>query len=118
MKIMHPIIGALLAIATLISSCSKTTPIPVPKNKMNYIGTWSGNGVRLKISSDGTVDYTDRRNSKKISLNGPIVDFSGNDFEIKTWNAAMEFDVSKAPYQDKADIKMHINGAILKKVGR
>ena len=70
----------------------------------------------LRITKDGSVRYKRVRGATTTSVNGPIKDFSGNNFEVGVGPMSTTFIVSKPPFQDGGQWKMVVDDVELTRV--
>ena len=81
----------------------------MPDEKKNYIGEWRGHGIRLRIYSDGMVDYKRHRGSTKVKINMGITEFDGDDFIVGFWFLTTRFNVSRPPHQENGEWRMTVD---------
>ncbi|WP_051311511.1 hypothetical protein [Zooshikella ganghwensis] len=96
----------------LLSGCGK----PVPENKLDYVGEWQSEEMRLFIARDGTVAYKRWKNGVTTSVNGPITEFIEDDFEVGLLFLTTRFEVSTPPRQVDGIWQMVVDGVMLTKV--
>lgn len=101
----------LLVASGMLAACKK----PVPPEKSDYVGEWQNQSMYLLISQGGTVQYRRLNDSGTVTLDGPIKDFVGNDFEVGIGPMATTFVVSKPPYRQGEDWKMVVDRVELTK---
>ena len=53
-------------------ACSGVTPTPVPPEKTDYVGSWSGGPVTLTIEANGMLHYKKESGGTSSSLDAPI----------------------------------------------
>ncbi len=113
------IVGAVLLLGTIGAVAffvnSATSGIAVPSDKEDYVGSWVGKGVALRIQKDGTINYTKREGSKKTNINGvKIKRFDGDSFVV---NALVEvrFDVDDPPEKGEKFWTMTVDGTELRR---
>ncbi|MGI0118812.1 hypothetical protein [Zooshikella sp. RANM57] len=97
----------------LLTGCSK----PVPENKLDYVGQWQSEEMRLFISRDGTVAYKRWKKGVTTSIDGPITEFIGDDFEVGVLFITTRFEVSTPPKQVDGVWQMVVDGVVLTRVG-
>tara|TARA_Y100001973_G_scaffold15561_1_gene22519 strand:- start:76 stop:417 length:342 start_codon:yes stop_codon:yes gene_type:complete len=100
----------IIAIAGLVG-CSQ----PVPNDKLDYVGEWQSPEMYLLILADGSVAYERLKDGGKVSVNGPMKGFKGNDFEVGIGLLATTFEVSQPPYLENGKWYMVVDGVKLKK---
>jgi hypothetical protein len=112
-KLMH-ILKLLILAGTLLIlfACGK----PVPPEKSSYVGDWQSPNMSLKITQDGNVVYHRVRGNATTSIDAPIKDFIGNDFEVGISSITTTFVVSSLPHQEDGVWKMTVDGVTLSKV--
>ncbi len=86
---------------------------PLPAEKAAYAGEWHEQNMHLLIAQDGAVVYERRRDTETTSINGPIIRFSGDNFEVGIPPMITTFFVSKPPYQEGGEWKMEVDGVTL-----
>lgn len=89
---------------------------PVPKDKLHYVGEWTGKQMRLQIEKDGKIQYERTRESKRVDLNIELKGFNGDNFDAGVSLIRSTFVVSKPPYRDGRDWKMVVDGVELTKI--
>ncbi|QNA87524.1 hypothetical protein G4G28_01875 [Massilia sp. Dwa41.01b] len=106
---------SLLALC-LLSPAAFAEPVPVPAEKMAYVGDWQGKDMRLQLAKDGQVKYKRDRPGKKLDLSVDLQRFDGNDFEVGTSLIRSRFVVSKPPHREGDKWKMTVDGVELTRV--
>lgn len=101
----------LLLVAMLLTGCGK----PVPPEKAAYVGEWRAKNMYLAISQDGQVNYKRVEGNFSSSINAPIKEFNGNNFEVGIGPMSTTFMVGKPPYQSGKSWKMEVDGVTLTK---
>lgn len=96
----------------LLSSCG----IPVPADKMDYVGEWRAPQMYLLITADGSVKYKRIKKGFTKSIDAPLKGFSGDNFIVGIGSLKTTFRVSKRPYQDNGRWKMVVDGVTLLRV--
>jgi hypothetical protein len=112
---MHILRTALLA-ASLLPLAAQAAPVPVPPEKMAYVGDWQGKDMRLQLAKDGTVKYKRDRPSKKLDLTVDLQGFNGDNFDVGASLIRSTFVVSKPPHREGDKWKMTVDGVELTKV--
>lgn len=112
MKKFFSILSALLLVLFVITSCDfgSLKPKPIPKDKQDYIGTWTSAEVMLQISADGQLNYEYHSGNSSTTINGPIQKFNGDDFEAGALGINKTFDVSQPPHQENGKWVMVVEG--------
>ena len=98
----------LLALLTLVA-CAR----PVPPEKADYVGEWTGTAMTLLINQNGTVAYRRQKNGTSTSINGPLKEFQGDDFVVGIGLIATTFVVSVPPHLEGNVWKMTVDGVEL-----
>ena len=79
-------------------------------------GNWSGLGMQLLITNDGTVQYERLKNGGKTSITGgKVVKISNDSFEVKVLVASTTFRLDAPPAQKNGVWTMTVDGVELKK---
>jgi hypothetical protein len=112
MKNRHAAIVA-LAICLCLLSCGT----PVPPDKIEYVGEWTGQGMYLLILQDGSVEYRRLKGGGTREVTGPIQAFEGDDFKVGISFISTTFHVSRRPYLEGGVWKMVVDGVELTKSG-
>jgi len=102
-------IAAATLLAGLLACCGK----PVPQEKAAYVGEWQAKNMYLNITADGQVNYKRKDGNTSTSINAPIKEFHGDDFDVGVGPMSTTFKVSKVPYQDGGQWKMVVDGVEL-----
>ncbi|MBZ2208068.1 hypothetical protein [Massilia soli] len=89
---------------------------PVPKDKLHYVGEWTGKQMRLQIAKDGKIQYERIREGKNVDLNIELKGFNGDNFDAGVSLIRSTFVVSKPPYRSGSAMKMVVDGVELTKV--
>jgi len=89
---------------------------PVPRDKLHYVGEWTGKQMRLQIAKDGKIQYERIREGKNVDLNIELKGFNGDNFDAGVSLIRSTFVVSKPPYRVGDDWKMVVDGVELTKV--
>jgi hypothetical protein len=108
-------LSKLICLSTLLLilvACAK----PVPSDKANYVGQWKGRAMSLLITQDGSVVYERIKGGVTTSINAPLRDFHGNDFDAGLGTFKTTFVVSKPPHEVNGKWKMTVDGVILTRV--
>ena len=105
MKTLPLLTAAALLIA--LSGCAK----PVPAAKIAYVGEWQRPEMYLLITQDGSVKYKRQQGGASTSVEGPLQEFSGNDFSVGIGPMSTRFKVTVPPHQVKdGSWKMTVDG--------
>lgn len=97
--------------ATLSACCCQGQP--VPEDKLDYVGHWTGDGMMLDISSAGYVNYERSRGAGKTSVNGPIQKFTDTEIEVGVGFITTTFKIDKPPKHNKKGWHMTVDGVEL-----
>ena len=85
--------------------------IPVPQDKLDYVGYWKSSEMELSISKGGRVEYKRYSGGASKSISAPIQKFEGNNFVVGALGINTTFVVSVTPHQDSTGIwKMTVDG--------
>lgn len=103
------IVGLIAALA--LTGCAK----PLPPDKRDYAGEWTGRDMSLRIWEDGNMKYERRRGSSTTSVEGPIQRFEGNDFLVGVGPISTRFIVSSPPQERNGEWTMTVDGVELAK---
>ncbi len=95
-----------------LAGCGK----PVPPEKANYVGQWSGPSMQLLITQSGRVEYERIKGGATTSVSGPIQEFDGDNFSVGISFISTRFVVSRPPYQENDTWKMVVDDVVLTKV--
>lgn len=104
-----------LILATLLCLplAAQAEPVPVPPEKMAYVGEWVGKDMRLNIAKSGQIDYKRTSPNKKIDMSIELLRFEGNNFEAGYGIVGTTFVVSKPPHREGGKWKMVVDGVEL-----
>jgi hypothetical protein len=105
------LLALLLVLSGSLVGCGK----PVPPEKSAYVGEWQERTMYLLITQDGSVRYKRLRGGATTSVEGPLKQFSGDNFAVGVGPVATTFVVNKPPYQDGERWKMVVDGVELVK---
>lgn len=111
---MHIVRTALLT-ACLLPLAACAAPVPVPAEKMAYVGDWQGKDMRLQLAKDGVVKYKRDRPGKKVDLTVDLQGFNGDHFDVGTSLIRSTFVVSKPPHREGGKWKMTVDDVELTK---
>lgn len=89
---------------------------PVPKEKLHYVGEWTGKQMRLQIEKDGKIQYERVREGKNVDLNIELKGFNVDNFDAGVSLIRSTFVVSKPPHRAGSGWKMVVDGVELTKV--
>jgi hypothetical protein len=112
---MHILRTAILA-ACFLPFAAHAAPVPVPPEKMAYVGDWQGKDMRLKLAKDGKVEYKRDQPNKKLNLNVDLQGFNGDNFDVGVMLVRSTFVVTKPPHREGDKWKMTVDGVELTRV--
>ena len=112
---MHILRTAILA-AALLSSSAQAAPVPVPPEKMAYVGDWQGKDMRIQLAKDGKVKYKRDQPNKQMDLSLDLQGFNGDNFDVGVFLVRSTFVVSKPPHRVGGKWKMTVDGVELTRV--
>jgi len=101
-------VASLLTLLAL-GGCAK----PVPAEKASYVGEWSGTGMALLITKDGSVGYRRLQGGVKKSIDAPLEEFQGDNFVVGVGPISTTFVVTVPPHLDGTAWKMTVDGVEL-----
>ncbi len=107
---------SLFAITTLCLLLLSSCGIPVPADKMDYVGEWRAPGMYLLIMADGSVKYKRIKKGFTKSIEAPLKRFNGDDFIVGIGSFKTTFRVDKRPYRDNGRWKMVVDSVTLIRV--
>ncbi|MEW6373059.1 MAG: hypothetical protein AB1584_19170 [Pseudomonadota bacterium] len=113
---MHSFRAAVLAAACLLSLAAHAAPVPVPADKLAYVGDWQGKDMRIQMAKDGKIKYKRDRPNKKMDLSVDLQGFNGDNFDIGWGFVRSTFVVSKPPHREGNQWKMTVDGVELTRV--
>ncbi len=102
----------LIILICFLSGCA----VPLPKEKLDYVGDWQSKEMRLLILADGTVAYKRLKGGGTTSINGPLKKFVGNDFVVGVLFMTTKFEVSIPPTEEGGHWVMTVDGVKLKRI--
>jgi hypothetical protein len=106
----------LILTSSLLPIAAKADPVPVPAEKIAYVGDWHGKGMRLQLAKDGKVKYKRDRPDKKLDLSVDLQGFNGDNFDVGVSLVRSTFVVSKPPHREGGKWKMTVDGVELTRV--
>ena len=103
--------GLLLALIACLpmAGCGK----PVPSEKSSYVGEWQHPTMYLLITQDGSVKYKRLSRGATTSIQAPLKQFNGDDFDVGVGPMSTTFVVSKPPHQEEGKWVMTVDGVRL-----
>lgn len=101
----------LCVVLSICAGCAR----PLPPDKSHYAGEWQGEGMELRIESDGRVAYSRRTGSTTVSVDGPIKEFVGDDFVVGVAFFTTTFAVSEPPHGEGGAWVMVVDGVRLQR---
>lgn len=105
----------LLAACLCAAQPGFAAPVPVPADKIAYVGEWLGKDMRLNIKQDGQVEYKRKQPGKDLSLSVDLQGFNGDNFDVGVSLIRSTFVVSKPPHREGGKWKMTVDGVELTK---
>ena len=72
----------------------------LPPDKMDYEGHWEATGMKLIITRDGMLSYEKLGEGGNTSINGPILEFEGDDIVVGVWKLTTTFEVQEPPHKE------------------
>jgi len=100
------ILPAAVIAAFLVCGCAQ----PIPPDKREFIGHWSGGGVTLVIAADGGMNYRRVSGASTNEVAGPIFKWEGNNFSVGIPVVNSDFVVSEPPHEEDGKWVMTIEG--------
>ena len=101
----------LCALVAALAGCG----VPVPADKVAYVGEWQEKTMYLLITQDGSVRYKRLKGGVSASIEGPLKGFSGDNFEVGVGPVKTTFVVNKPPHQEGDKWQMTVDGVELTK---
>lgn len=105
-----------LLAAFLLSFGAQAAPVPVPPEKMAYVGDWQGKDMRLQLAKDGKVKYKRDRPNRKMDLSLDLQGFDGDNFDVGMTLVRSTFVVTRPPHLEGGKWKMTVDGVELTRV--
>jgi hypothetical protein len=87
--------------------------VEIPEERQPYVGQWDAPDRSLRIDADGIVAYERRGNPGRVTLNGPIREFRGDDFVVGLPLLNTSFEVSRPPWRENGRWWMIVDGVVL-----
>ncbi len=100
-----------ILLVSLLLGCSD----PIPTDKLHYTGEWQSQEMYLLILADGTVDYKRLKDGGSVSINAPLKEFKGDNFDVGIGPFSTTFQVSEPPHQEDDQWVMVVDGIRLTK---
>lgn len=97
--------------AAALAACG----VPVPAEKVAYVGEWQQPSMYRLIQQDGSVRYKRLKGGGTTSVEGPLKCFSGDNFDVGIGPMKTTFIVDKPPHQDGGKWLMTVDGIELTK---
>ncbi|OZG71673.1 hypothetical protein BTA51_20385 [Hahella sp. CCB-MM4] len=88
---------------------------PIPTDRLHYAGEWQSREMYLLILADGTVDYKRLKDGGSVSINAPLKEFHGDNFDVGIGPFSTTFQVSEPPHQEDNQWVMVVDGVRLTK---
>jgi hypothetical protein len=108
--------AAILAAAFLLPLAAQAAPVPVPADRLAYVGDWQGKDMRIQMTKDGKIKYKRDRPGKNMDLSVDLQGFDGDNFDIGWGFVRSTFVVSKPPHREGDKWKMTVDGVELTRV--
>ena len=112
---MHLLRTLILSIC-LLPLAAQADPVPVPADKMAYVGDWQGKDMRIQLSKEGKVKYKRDQPGKQMNLSVDLQGFNGDNFDVGVFLVRSTFVVSKPPHRENGKWKMTVDGVELTRV--
>ena len=112
---MHILRTAILA-ACLLPLTAHADLVPVPPEKMAYVGDWQGKDMRIQLAKNGKVEYKRKQPGKDMNLSVDLQGFNGDNFDVGVFLVRSTFVVSKPPHRENGKWKMTVDGVELTRV--
>lgn len=112
---MH-LLRTLILGACLLPLAAHADPVPVPAEKMAYVGDWQGKDMRIQMAKDGKVKYKRKQPGKNLDLSVDLQGFNGDNFDVGVPFLRSTFVVSKPPHREGDQWKMTVDGVELTRV--
>lgn len=106
------LVGALLGFGL---ACSGLGPAPVPADRTDYVGTWRGGPVELRIEPDGMLHYQRNERGNTRSLDAPIQSWHDRGFDAGIGPLVTTFVVDAPPRRDGTVWRMTVDGQALER---
>jgi hypothetical protein len=107
------LIGSAVAALACGGGGMDVTAQPVPADKIEYVGSWHGEGVDLVITADGMVDYQSSGANGSGQMTAPITAWTDEGFTAGISFLTMSFVVSEPPHEVDGAWKMTVDGVEL-----
>ena len=104
-------LACLILSVFLLAACGR----PVPTEKRAYVGEWQTKTMYLLITQDGSVRYKRLKGGATTSIEAPLKEFIGDDFEVGIGPLTTKFKVAKPPYRDGDRWRMIVDDVELTK---
>lgn len=108
-RVLRPALVVLLFSALLVA-CGEA----VPESKMDYVGVWRAEDMRLEIRKEGHVKFNRQWEkdgmSGSSSLDAPLQGFHGDSFIAGLGCMKTTFNVEKPPFRKDGEWRMVVDG--------
>jgi len=108
-----PILRTAILAACLLPLAAHADPVPVPPEKMAYVGDWQGKDMRIQLAKNGKVEYKRKQPGKDMNLSVDLQGFNGDNFDVGVFLVRSTFVVSKPPHRENGKWKMTVDGVEL-----
>lgn len=108
----HPACAAALVLLALLAGCAE----PLPPTELDYVGLWRGEGVLLRITREGHLDYRRDSGASEVALSLPIREIADGAIVagLPFWNT--EIAVERPPARRDGRWSMVVEGRTLYRV--
>jgi TPR repeat protein len=90
--------------------------VPIPVDKLDYVGLWTAPQMRLSIRADGGVSYVRSDGTGPVTIESTLQGFQADGFSVGQGVLAAFFRVEKPPHRDADDWKMTVDGVELLRI--
>jgi hypothetical protein len=103
------LVAALFFVLFTALACSGLTPVPVPDDKKDFIGTWVAEDSTLIIEADGMLSHKNTGGAGSSEMNAPIQEWRDDAIVAGIGPIAQTFTVEQAPAKRKGTWMMKVN---------
>jgi len=101
-----------VVLTVLLLSCAD--PIPVPPDKIEYVGLWVASDRFISIFSNGRLEYKEKLRFGMHNRTESNFQFRGNTIESDMF---VSFDVQMPPNKRSGKWKMQLDGVLYERIG-
>jgi hypothetical protein len=101
---------ALAASVAALLACTGLSGTPVPPDRHDWIGTWTGGPVTLTIEAAGFVQYKKEEGGTSSEVNAPITAWHAAGFDAGIGPVTTTFVVSDPPHPEDGVWTMTVDG--------